>query len=241
MTSQDPFEPPTPSGAPRLLVTSFSCSGSRSQDNQDSLVALDGRSSTVRQAAGGCLFAVADGVGSVPGSGDASRRTCDTLFGLFVGPPPNAARLLDVVALADAQVREHGGACTLAGVWLQGAVCSVFSVGDSAVLRARRATVERLTRADVRGRGLSAYVGMGPQVRQALQLRSLELQPGDVYLVCSDGLLDTVGDEGVRAAWYLGGCAAGWAAELEAILLGRGHRDDASAVVVQVLALPEVV
>lgn len=107
---------------------------------------------------------------------------------------------------------------TLTGMWRpepEGGLI-VFQVGDSRLYRYRRRELLSMTRdqtvwqqaldAGLRGKPSDSHlllqaIGPSPQVEPEVRLHRVE--PGDVYLLCTDGLHNGVGDEDIAAALAL--------------------------------------
>ncbi|MCK6520556.1 protein phosphatase 2C domain-containing protein [Myxococcota bacterium] len=165
--------------------------------NDDRYALLDARNLVVRGAGRGVLYAAADGVTSAGNGFAAAELACEALAELFTSSRAASEELLiDLIESADAQVRlTTSSACTLAGIWMSAGQGRVFCLGDTAVLRWQKGKLTRLTPKQVRGRGLAAYVGMGGLVRHALFFDRLYLQPEDVFIIATDGLLHVVPEE----------------------------------------------
>ncbi len=224
---------------PHTLAAVTSRRGSSHGANEDCHALYDEGDDAVRSARRGVMYAVADGVSSTTDGGRAARITCAHLHRFFTEPrSASQESLVDLVEGADTTVRdETQSASTLAGVWLAAGQVWAFSVGDSAIFRLRNAQLERLNFPDTRGRGLATYVGMGPRVRTALQIHVLEVRAGDLYVLCSDGVIDALGERGIQNAFFVSPGARGLIDELDRQLVQRGHPDDATVIAVQVLAL----
>lgn len=168
--------------------------GSAHAVNDDCYALLDARNAQVREAGRGVIYAVADGVGSTSQGHLAAELCCETLAEFFTTSRPASEDLIiDLIETADAQVRlTTSSASTLAGLWMMAGQARVFCLGDSGVYRIHGGRLSRLTPKQVRGRGLAAYVGMGPSVRHALFLDRLYLHPDDVFLLLSDGVVQAV-------------------------------------------------
>jgi serine/threonine protein phosphatase PrpC len=224
---------------PHTLAAVTSRRGSSHSANEDCYALYDEGNEEVRAARRGVMYAVADGVSSTPRGARAARIACDRLQEFFTSTRSASQEVLvDLVEAADTQVRdETQSASTLAGVWLAAGQVWAFSVGDSRIFRVRNAKLETLNFPDTRGLGLATYVGMGPRVRTALQIHVLEVRAGDIYLICSDGVVDSVGEKAIQNAFFVAPGARGLVEEIDRQLLQRGHSDDATVVAAQVLAL----
>ena len=224
---------------PHTLAAVTSRRGSSHDANEDCYALYDVGDEEVRAARRGVLYAVADGVTSTPKGGRAAQIVCSQLKDFFTSQrAASQEQLVHLVEAADTQVREETqSATTLAGIWIAAGQVWAFSVGDSRIFRVRNAELERLNFPDTRGRGLATYVGMGPRVRTALQIHVLEIRVGDLYLLCSDGVLESLGERAIQNAFFVAPGARGLIAELDRQLRQRGHTDDATVLAAQVLAL----
>jgi protein phosphatase len=172
------------------------------------------------------FFAVADGVSAEPGGAIASAIAVDSLARFFsrvrdAGDRGVAeSRMKLAVGFAYRRVVERSVgllsrmATTLAAVWVTDRRAVIAHVGDSPVLIWRDGRLERLTtdhsfreewRAAVNvdwahsplsgalTRAISANCNARPDVT------SLELLPGDVLLLCTDGVSRTLGEPAMAA------------------------------------------
>ncbi|MEM9066992.1 MAG: protein phosphatase 2C domain-containing protein [Myxococcota bacterium] len=167
------------------------------------------------------LYLVADGMGGHEGGEIASRVVAETVTnylsaqfadGLAEGSLNKAIReaTSEVERLAVGGLREMG--TTLAALWVREDVAVVAHVGDSRVYRLRDARLERLTLdhsfvAELEEAGATALLQSLPPSMSAMVTRCIALgantepdiaihptQPGDVFLLCSDGLTDVLSD-----------------------------------------------
>jgi protein phosphatase len=144
------------------------------------------------------------------------------------------------------------GTTIVAALWHDARV-SIANVGDSRLYRLRRGTLEALTRdhtlvQDQLDRGVltleqARYAAnrnvltraVGTDLAVAPDVRTLEVLPQDVYLLCSDGLHDMLSDRAIETA--LGSLEPHAAAEkLVAAANDAGGLDNVSAIVVRVLS-----
>jgi protein phosphatase len=166
------------------------------------------------------LFIVADGMGGHLGGEVASRIAVETAAEIFQASGDDPAELLRV-ALETANVRVHQASqenMDLAGMGTTG-VCLLFEpggagwvghVGDSRAYRLRGDSFEQITEdhsvvgalirmghisedeARVHPQRNEILRAIGTNEEVEVQVTPLELQPGDRYLLCSDGLSDLV-------------------------------------------------
>ncbi len=154
-----------------------------------------------------------------------------------------------VVAHAEGALRQMGS--TLAALLLRERHVVVAHVGDSRVYRLRDGALERLTTDHSLCAELEAYGGravdrflrgqIGHLITRCIaangpanaDLRVDTVKPGDVYLLCSDGLTDVIADDEIGVV--LRGCGPDEASKL---LVERAYRkgstDNITAVVVRI-------
>lgn len=88
---------------------------------------------------------------------------------------------------------------------------------------------------------LSQYLGMNPaSIRLEPHITEGNLQSGDVYLICSDGLTDMVEPEQIRQILSEGGSARQCVARLIAAALEGGGRDNVTVIVIKILEEKEM-
>jgi serine/threonine protein phosphatase PrpC len=201
------------------------------------------------------LFAVADGMGGAQAGEVASALAMETLAA--VGDEPLAAAAgranARIFALAQADEEHAGMGTTLTAFRLRGAQAEFAHIGDSRAYLLRGGRLEQLTEDHslvgqwVREGAITPEEAAVNRYRSVLS-RALgteaeaevdhfvqDLAPGDVVLLCSDGLSGSVPNE--RIAEVLGEHDPDEAAHLlvrEA--KNRGGHDNITVVVVQVLA-----
>ena len=170
--------------------------GHRRQVNDDAIVSAP--------AAGGLLFAVADGVSGLPGA----RRASQTALGSFIGAlagvvdrKPIHKRLRAAAERANLDVHDQARSdpalrsmrTTLTATAIVGDTLAAVHVGDCRLYLLRSARLECLTR-DHRSlwqhHVLTRCLGADPIVRVDVVRKRLKY--GDVLLQCSDGLYNAV-------------------------------------------------
>ncbi|MET9491618.1 protein phosphatase 2C domain-containing protein [Nocardia sp. NPDC006630] len=205
------------------------------------------------------LAVLADGMGDGPGSAAAGRTAVET----FVGHVARAAevgpdQLRAAVAAAQGRVIPIGRELqTLAGCTLTAIVGApqgfwVVQIGDSRVYRLRAGLLELLTtdhtmawlgavhgwypfdspQAAAARYQLTRYIGHGGAPEP--DVFSVTMQPGDRYLMCTDGVSDQIGYNDLLA--YLGRETKPQAVvgELLAACDRAGGSDNATAIVIRV-------
>lgn len=231
---------------PGLEIGFLSVAGRRAVNEDYAGIALG---ETAGAATRGVVVALADGMGgAAAGAVAAELAVRSFLEGYYqlpetLGPERAAARALDA---ANAWVHAQGRvdprltamAATFAALILRGRQAYFLRAGDIRLYRLREGRLRRI--------GADHYepAVIGGVVLRAVGLESsiaadcdvLDLAEGDRYLLCSDGLHRTLSD--VRIAPLLAKADAQTAAQRlieAAVAFGR---DNASAVVLDVMALP---
>ena len=201
------------------------------------------------------LLVVADGMGGHNAGDVASRMAIEGVLGAMRssggdddGRLPSALRHANgsIYAAAGEDYDRSGMGTTVVAAWLRPGRLVVAHVGDSRLYRLRGGALDVLTRdhtqvqdlvdrgiltpaqarASTRRNYLSRALGTFPEVE--VDCASHRPEPGDVYLLCSDGLTNMVEDQDIVA--IIGGAASlGMAADL---LVARandhGGRDNIS-------------
>lgn len=204
------------------------------------------------------LFAVADGIGGLPGGAQASQCALATLRDWFA--PQAAATTLDyaaaVTAANDAVVQlghqispRYGIGSTLTLAHVASDKLHVVHVGDSALFRLREDEVVALTRdhnvksdhvfATARGESPEPYFGNPHALTRCVgQPPPLEgdhsehaLASGDRYLVCTDGITRCIAPHEIQRHLENASDAKSVAEKLVALARERGGFDNATAVV----------
>jgi len=196
------------------------------------------------------LFAIADGMGGMSGGAEASRAAVRALCGVFLAPSEatvalepaqdRAERMRRGFDEAAARVHERSrelpalrdmGTTLTAVAWGRDGL-TVGHVGDTRLLRSRRGRVEVLTKDHVLHQGqsiLTNCVGAG-QREVHPDVFDTDCVPGDVYVLLTDGVWNTVGEAGVVKG-LRAGSAQNVAADLVRRALAAGAPDNATAVV----------
>jgi len=223
------------SAPPQLEAVFVSERGLVRPDNQDNVLV------SIRRG----VFCVADGMGGGAEGAKASDVICRELkMTLHVAEAEFGARLSAAQnALVDAnyEIYSYALARGLGKMGSTAAVlvfdpqdrtrAAVIHVGDSRVYRIRRGLFERLTR-DHRvlgGNTLTRAIGAMETVR--CDIRETDVQPGDRFVVCSDGVSGVVSD--ARIAVFVSSGSIETAAErLAAEVVKAGAPDNYSFILV---------
>jgi PPM family protein phosphatase len=201
------------------------------------------------------LFAVADGMGGAQAGEVASGMAVEALSAAnAAGELPSAiekantsihTRARDDSALA-------GMGTTVTAAWVEGEKLTLAHVGDSRAYRMRAGSLEQLTEDHSLVGGLVRLgkitpaeaeqhpqrsvilraVGVEPEVE--VDVAEHELEDGDVYLLCSDGLSGMVRDEVIAETLALAGPLEDAAGMLIELANTSGGRDNITAVLFRV-------
>ncbi len=223
-------------------------------DNQDAVYA------------GSQLLAVADGMGGHAAGEVASAVVIDALRPLDRAVP--AGELLNALDhavrrassalsdIADADPSKQGLGATLTAVLWSSSQIGLVHIGDSRAYLARDGQVRQITRDHTLVQALvddgtitAAEAASHPQ--RFLLLRALngstprpdlqlhETRPGDRYLLCSDGLHQVVGADGLEHVLLTVSDPDQAAADLVALALQAGGPDNVSCIVADMVIMEE--
>jgi len=172
------------------------------------------------------IFVVADGMGGAQAGEVASKAAADAFDrDLPDGPPEGflretieaANRRIHELARADPSRAGMGTTITAAIVDAQKEEVGIGHVGDSRAYRLRRGKLERLTRdhslvEEMRRKGQITDAqaeehpqrsiitrALGPEPEVEVDVQTVPAAPGDLFLLCSDGLTTMVGEERIAA------------------------------------------
>ena len=172
------------------------------------------------------IFVVADGMGGAQAGEVASKAAADAFDrDLPEGPPERflretieeANRRIHELARADPSRAGMGTTITAAIVDASGEEVGIGHVGDSRAYRLRRSKLEQLTRdhslvEEMRRKGQITDAqaedhpqrsiitrALGPEPEVEVDLQTVPASPGDVFLLCSDGLTTMVDEARIAA------------------------------------------
>lgn len=174
------------------------------------------------------FFAVADGMGGLPGGANASKKTILNLESFITG---NTGKLrpedlYDFVKKVNQELAVEGNekhpfigwGTTLSLCRIQENLCQIIHVGDSAIYRVRDRYLQKLTvdhtmehrYINDRGEGARALMPeeyahtltrcIGQNERLRLDQKFVKLEAQDLIMLCTDGLTKYVDDEDIRQA-----------------------------------------
>lgn len=246
------LDEPTHSGALILVTaTAQTDKGLRRKRNEDSVLARADQG----------IFVVADGMGGYRGGEIASKLAVTTIERAFTtqtfdGPeddsiPRRASELARAIQMANEAIFSHaeqdkqleGMGTTICAARFSPNKQRLYvgHVGDSRVYCYRAGMLRQMTTdhtmsdLGVTGEGaahLSRAVGVWPVVPIDIVLG--KPQPGDLYLLCSDGLTKMVSDDVIRSAFALSRVPSAVVEVLVKEANERGGKDNISVIVVRV-------
>ncbi len=171
------------------------------------------------------VYAVADGMGGHLAGEVASEMAIDAVRRIALcGVRPGIAVLREMTAKAHEAIYSHakthpqcaGMGTTLSVLWHSGHYAYIAHVGDSRIYRLRSGELEQITQDHslveelVRARVITKEEArthprrnvitraLGTQGENAPDLLAADVCPGDIWLLCSDGLTGMVEDEDIR-------------------------------------------
>ena len=202
------------------------------------------------------LFAVADGMGGAKAGEVASAVAVEAVEGTTESGEPVEAQLATIVrqanrriyelAAADESRRGMGTTLTLAKV--HGDEVSLAHVGDSRAYRLRGGELEQLTRdhslvAELERSGQITPEAaehhpqrsiitraLGPEPEVEVDTYTLAGRPGDLFLICSDGLTSMISDDEVGSILRSAGSLDEAAAELVRAANQSGGKDNITVI-----------
>ncbi|MGO9360455.1 MAG: bifunctional protein-serine/threonine kinase/phosphatase [Xanthobacteraceae bacterium] len=241
--------PNTPASdrAAALVTQSGFCSerGERA-GNEDYVGVADGKGSPA-----GMVAVIADGVGGSKGGRIAAELAVRGFIegylgrGRHEGPRDASVRSLEAVnrwvhAMGRRDPDLQGMACTFTALVCEGRELHVVHVGDSRLYRLRGSQLQQLTVDHALGAGqlgvLTRAVGADDEVR--IDYVKLPNEPHDRYLLCTDGVHGGVADEVLREILIRRATPDETAREIVDRAIAAHIGDNATALVVDVIALP---
>ncbi|AMR67227.1 bifunctional protein-serine/threonine kinase/phosphatase [Aquipseudomonas alcaligenes] len=200
-------------------------------------------------ASKGFLFALADGVSQCADGGLAARATLQALALDYYSTPETwaVAQSLDRLLVAHNRWLQAGSGgqpllTTLSALILRGRRFTLAHVGDCRAYRLHGGQLERLSEDHVWEQPGMQHVlkrALGLDQHLVVDYLEGELREGERYLLISDGVWSTLGDAGIRSLLRDEHDPAAACQALVTAAHLAGSQDNASAVLVQVDALPD--
>jgi serine/threonine protein phosphatase PrpC len=222
--------------------------------NEDSFLADDGRH----------IFAVADGVGGAEAGEVASKTAIEVLGEAFrhqIGGGDIEDLMELAIQRANVSIyqmaRDHAKltnmATTIVALHVDGAIATIGHVGDSRLYRltpdlklVRETADHSIVEEEVRaGRMTEAQAAnhpsknvisraLGAEETVEVDLKTLEVEPGTSFLLCSDGITRHIPDNELRQTLIAADDLASACDELKRKCFERGAEDNLTAVIVRV-------
>ncbi|MFN2501856.1 MAG: protein phosphatase 2C domain-containing protein [Pyrinomonadaceae bacterium] len=210
------------------------------------------------------LYAVADGVGGAQAGEVASQMATEILAEAFSNVPPGSDAetvMRSAIEKANAAIYQmalqlpqlSSMATTVVALHLSDNIATIGHVGDSRLYRLdrsgelRRETNDhsvvaeevragRMTEEQAENHPSRNVISraLGAEQTVDVDLRTIMVEPGTAFLICSDGITRHVGDNEIKGVLSFGGDPAEICDYLKQLCYGRGAEDNLTAVVVKV-------
>ncbi|GAA5494758.1 serine/threonine-protein kinase PknD [Rubritalea halochordaticola] len=245
---------PSNTASSRLRVTvGQSCLAGTKDQNEDCTGVRIGAGEDLRTK--GVAAVVADGVGAASGSKVASETCVQGFLSDYFSTPDSwtvktsAQRVMDGLnrwlygqGHAEGLSDEKGYVSTLSAMVLRSRTAFIFHIGDTRVYRMRDGVMEQLTRdhRSVVSRQTS-YLNraMGLNLSLKVDYKEVDLEVGDCFLLCSDGVHDWMTDDLISEVLLSSKGLEHTAAELTERALAAGSDDNVTSLLLRVDELPE--
>jgi serine/threonine protein phosphatase PrpC/serine/threonine protein kinase len=239
-----------PAGDLRLAIGLASKAGRR-PDNQDFV--LVNEATSAERITHGAVVALADGMGGTKGGRIAAELVCRSFIDAYYSLPATlgiavaAERALSSfnswlhgMAAVDAEMA--GAATTFSALVLRGRFTHLIHVGDSRVWHLRDGAFDQISTdhnlsQPEHSHILYRAVGLEPTVRLDYAVRTLE--PHDRLLLTSDGVHGVVSEQALGDLLSRRGPPDLDAAAIVDAAIATGSSDNVSAIVIDVVALPD--
>lgn len=139
-------------------------------------------------------------------------------------------------------LENQGYICTLSAIILKGRAAHIFHVGDSRIYQLAGESLEQLTRdhrlsVSKTESYLNRALGVDPNVE--IDYLHVDLKPGDVFILCTDGVHEFIGQREMAALIASAADLDTAAREIVAQALANGSDDNATVQIVRIDDLPE--
>jgi len=234
-----------------LSFAGISESGVR-EKNQDAFAVYHGDSSAVLTHKG-VVACVADGV-SCSQHGQQASQMCVTQFIQDYlstpdgwGAKKSASRVLNSLNCwlnhhsQQSELRHNGFVSTFSAVVFKSNKLHIFHVGDSRIYRYRQGKLVQLTRDHCHRRmGDKGFLtrALGMDTHLEVDYLSYEVQKGDIYLLSTDGVHDSLSVEEISAVLVNMGSFERAASRLANLAKSKGSADNLTALLMHVDSLP---
>lgn len=210
------------------------------------------------------IFAVADGVGGAQAGEVASQMAMEILGEAFANLPGTSdaeSVMCAAIERANGAIYQmahelpqlQSMATTIAAVHISGNIATIGHVGDSRVYRldrdgnlfretedhsmvAEEVRAGRMTeeQADTHPSRNIISRALGAEITVEPDLKTIMVEPGTAFLLCSDGITRHVSDDEIRGVLTFGGEPADVCEYLKKVCYERGAEDNLTAVVVRI-------
>ncbi|TCS52249.1 serine/threonine protein kinase [Primorskyibacter sedentarius] len=248
--AKDGFTP----NALAVQLGQFSQAGLKGQRNQDFFGATVPDGSALRLK--GVTVAIADGISPSPVSHEAAEIAVKSLMTDYYattdawGVQTAASNVISATnswlyglnRRSMPERAELGHICTLSALILKGHTAHILHVGDSRVWRITGSSLEPLTNdhvTPVPGSRPQLSRGLGLNQHIAVDYRELRVQPGDVFLLTTDGVHEYWQPKDVLTTIESASTLDDAAATIAEACRNAGSHDDLTVQIVRVEALPE--
>ncbi|HND38817.1 protein phosphatase 2C domain-containing protein [Accumulibacter sp.] len=200
----------------------------------------------------GVIAAVADGIGGHRGGREAAEYTVRGLLSDYFATPDtwSVARAIEtvssalnrwVIAEANRNAELSGMATTLSALVLRGRRFHLAHIGDSRIYRLQAGRLHALTTDHVWEHPELAHVlsrAIGLDARVLIDFADGELALNDRFLLVTDGVWGALPDALISEVLLAHPEPQAAAAALSSLALAQGGHDNATALVIDILALP---
>lgn len=216
------------------------------------------------------IFAVADGVGGAEAGEVASQMAVEILSEAFSNRSTNSdAEMVMRIALerANAAIHQMSNdlsqlskmATTIAALHVEDTVATIAHAGDSRVYRLRpdgsliqetqdhsmvadEVRAGRMTEEQAESHPGKNIINraLGAESFVEIDLKTIMIEPGSMFLLCSDGITRHIPDEEIRAILLGGRSTDDICIRLKEVCFERGAEDNLTAVVVQTISSKQV-
>lgn len=188
----------------------------------------------------GFFLAVADGLGAHGRGAEAAQAALEFLEAQLPERTFSKESLRELIIEAnDHLLSTTAGKTTLALLWCRGGFALAAHTGDSRIYQFRggnilyqsrdhsvsqlAAAVGEITEQEIRGHADRNKLirCLGSTASGLPEVHSLELQPGDGLLLCSDGFWEPLWEDEMLSAYQSAACEADWLQTMTGIISGR--------------------
>lgn len=212
------------------------------------------------------IYAVADGVGGAEGGEVASQMAIEVISEAFTHQPANsdpAEILRSSIERANAAIHQTAQeipklssmATTIVALQISGNIATIAHVGDSRLYRldpdgnlspetedhsmvADEVRAGRMTEEQAENHPNRNIISraLGAETTVDIDLKTITVEPGTVFMLCSDGITRHVSDDEIRGILTLAGDPVNVCEDLRKLCYERGAEDNLTAVIVKILA-----